>query len=165
MEDTDRRTLSERAIANWRRVRDFFAFLGRTDHDLRLLTLIARAAPGAPCVSLGRARLGHRQGAGRMRRASAQCLVGPFLGVEYGSGGRVRRLARCAGAVTQGWRERLIGLSDDALFALADQWVDYLCGQRSGPPDPGEGNPSIHSEPFLAVGDGVRQLEPSSSHA
>ena len=136
---------ADRARANWRRVRDFFAFIGRTDHDQRLLALIARTATAAPRASLARARLGHRQGAGRMRPSNAQNLVGPFLGVAYDGRARVRRLSQCAGAVAQPVREQLHALSEDALFSLADHWVDYLCERRTDAP-------SSLSQPSAAVG-------------
>jgi hypothetical protein len=132
----DEHEVSERARANWRRVRDFFGFLGRIDHDQRLLALIARSAPLAPCATLARARLGHRQGSGRMRPSNAQRLVGPFLGVTYDVRGRIERLPQCAGAVSGPVRERLHALSDDTLFSLADHWVDYLCGLRADPAAP-----------------------------
>lgn len=144
----------ERARANWRRLREFATFLGLHGiPDERLLTLIARTAPDAPLQALQRARLGHRQGAGRMRLSNAQYLVGAFLGVSYPNKDSPERVGPCANAVAAHVRQELGRLPDETLFALADDWVDYLRCVRVMPPQRpgGDSHGGAGSEPERAL--------------
>lgn len=116
------------ALDNWRRVRNLFGWFGWAESDEALLRRIARLARDAPHSALKRAQLGHRQGAGRLRRSSARKLVGPLLGVELGAHDEL--VARSAARVPTSLR----AASDEALRQLAEHWVDYLCRDRDDPP-------------------------------
>jgi hypothetical protein len=163
----------ERARANWRRLREFATFLGlHGSPDERLLSVIARTAPGAPLQALQRARLGHRQGAGTMRLRNAQYLVGPFLGVTYPNKDTAERVRPCPNAVAAQVRQDIACLPDDALFALADDWVDYLRCKRKTPPQRPSGGRSggglertLHVCVFDAGCSGPRAWELVSPHA
>jgi hypothetical protein len=127
----------DHALENWKRVRRLWSWMGRSDGDAMILRLLARYTAGAPLSALQRALLGHRQGAGVLRRKSAEAIVAPLLALPYpGQERSSLRLSSYEGPAPRAFLSHLRGLTEDQHFELAECWVAYLRRSRDDAPPP-----------------------------
>jgi hypothetical protein len=125
------------ALENWQRVRALWTWTGRRDGDAMILRLLARYTVGAPLTALQRAMLGHRQGAGILRRKSAEAIVAPLLALPYpGQERSALRLPSYEGPAPRAFLNHLRSLTEDQHFELAECWVAYLRRSRADAPPP-----------------------------
>lgn len=125
------------ALENWARVRSLFRWTGRNESDRIIWRLLKRYTVGAPLAALRRAALGHPQGAGRLRRKSAEAIVAPLLAVPYPGNERCTLWdAKRETPIPRAFREHLLGLTEHARYDLAEHWVEFLRRERDDPPAP-----------------------------
>lgn len=135
MYEQTERVEHEYALENWKRVRTLWYWMGRQEPDTQILRLLERYTVGAPLSALQRAMHGHRQGAGVLRRKSAEAIVAPLLALPYPGQERAKiRLGSYEGPAPRALLNHLRGLGDDQHFELAEAWVAYLRRARDEAP-------------------------------
>lgn len=123
------------ALENWRRVRRLWSWTGRRESDRQTIRLLDHYSVGAPISALARAMLGHPQGAGRLRRRSAEAIVAPLLAIAYpGQEHCALSLASGTGPLLPEFRAYLRELSIDQHFELAEHWIAILRCERDDEP-------------------------------